>query len=183
MPSKREHDHLYGLAARFDSPVEVLEAARKIYAAGYRRVEGYSPFAVKGLAEAVGAGGRTGIPFIVLSGGALGAVGGYFMLWYANVISYPWNIGGKPPNSWPAFVPITFEMTVLGASLLALLGMLVLNGLPQPYHPIFKASGFELASQTAFFICIEAGDPMFDLAAVRGLLESLNPVAIMEVPW
>jgi len=174
--------HLYGLAARFDSPEALLKAAEAVHAAGYRQAEAYMPFAVKGVAEALGFR-RTGIPLVVLTGGALGALGGYFMLWYANVVSYPWNIGGKPPNSWPAFVPITFELTVLGASLLALIGMLAMNGLPQPYHPIFNAASFELASQTEFFICIEAADPKFDLPMVRQFFESLEPLEIAEVPW
>ena len=175
-------NHLYGLAARFESSEALLRAAEAVGAAGYRRAEAYSPYAIKGVAEALGFK-RTGIPLIVLCGGALGAIGGYFMLWYANVVSYPWNIGGKPPNSWPAFIPITFELTVLGASLLSLFGMLAINGLPQPYHPIFNAPKFEFASQTDFFICIEASDPKFDLVQVRCLFESLQPREIAEVPW
>ena len=182
MPNEQKQPEYYGLAAQFDSAEAIMAAAEKVHAAGYRRVEAYTPYAVKGLSDALGFG-RTGVPLIVLVGGALGALGGYFMLWYANVISYPWNVGGKPPNSWPAFIPITFEMTVLGASLLALFGMLALNGLPQPYHPIFKAPHFELATQTDFFLCIEASDPKFDPAAVRTILEELKPVAIVEVPW
>jgi hypothetical protein len=182
MPNETEQDRLYGLAVQFDSPEAVLHAARAVYAAGYRRVESYTPHAVQGLADALGFR-KTGIPLMVLVGGALGALGGYFMLWYANVISYPWNIGGRPPNSWPAYIPITFEMTVLGASLLALLGMLALNGLPQPYHPVFKIPNFELASQTDYFLCIEAGDLHFEKSRTRALLETLNPKAILEVPW
>jgi hypothetical protein len=173
---------LYGLAVSFDSPEAVVEAARKIYAAGYRRTEGYTPYAVEGLSEALGFY-KTGIPLGVFVGGVVGGIGGYFMLWYANVISYPWNIGGKPPNSWPAFIPITFEMTVLGAALMALFTMLILNGLPSPYHPMFRASSFELASQTRFFICIEVSDPQFDFTETRRFLESLGPTAVVEVPW
>ena len=173
---------LYGLAASFDSPEAVVEAAKKVFAAGYRRTEGYTPYAVEGLPEALGFH-RTGVPLIVFVGGIVGGIGGYFMLWYANVISYPWNIGGKPANSWPAFIPITFEMTVLGAALMALFGMLILNGLPSPYHPMFRAPAFELASQTKFFLCIEVTDPLFDFAETRRFLESLGPTAVMEVPW
>jgi len=173
---------LYGLAASFPSPQAVLEAARKVHAAGYRRAEGYSPHAVEGLSEALGFE-RSGVPLIVFVGGIVGGIGGYFMLWYANVISYPWNIGGKPPNSWPAFIPITFEMTVLGASLLALFGMLILNGLPSPYHPMFRAPTFELASQTRYFICIETADPLFDFDRTREFLMSLQPIDVVEVPW
>ncbi|HSV13527.1 MAG TPA: DUF3341 domain-containing protein [Tepidisphaeraceae bacterium] len=177
-----EKPELYGLAAIFDSPEAILEAAGKVHAAGYRRAEGYTPFAVEGLSDALGFK-HTGVPLIVLVGGAFGAIGGYFMLWYANVISYPWNVGGKPPNSWPAFIPITFEMTVLGASLLALFGMLLLNGLPSPYHPMFHAPRFDRASQTEFFLCIESADAQFDPARTRAFLEGLNPLAIVEVPW
>jgi hypothetical protein len=173
---------LYGLAASFDSPEAVVEAAKKIFAAGYRRTEGYSPYAVEGLSEALGFE-RSGVPLMVFVGGIVGCIGGYFMLWYANVVSYPWNIGGKPPNSWPAFIPITFEMTVLGASLMALFGMLILNGLPSPYHPMFRAPTFELASQTRFFICVEVRDPQFDLEKTREFLKSLSPMAVLEVPW
>lgn len=187
MPTELEHPvsstrGLYGLAASFDSPEGVVEAAKKVFAAGYRRTEGYSPYAVEGLTEALGFH-RTGVPLIVFVGGLVGGIGGYFMLWYANVVSYPWNIGGKPPDSWPAFIPITFEMTVLGASLLALLGMLILNGLPSPYHPMFRAPTFELASQTHFFLCIEEADPLFDFEQTRIFLQSLDPVAVVEVPW
>ncbi len=173
---------LYGLAASFDSPEAIVEAARKVHAAGYRRAEGYTPYAVEGLASELGFH-RTGVPLIVFVGGIVGAIGGYFMLWYANVISYPWNIGGKPPNSWPAFIPITFEMTILGAALLALFGMLILNGLPSPYHPMFRAPTFELASQTRFFLCIEVADPLFDMEKTRAFLQSLDPIAVVEVPW
>jgi hypothetical protein len=173
---------LFGLAASFDSPEAVVEAARKVFAAGYRRTEGYTPHSVEGLADALGFH-KTGVPLIVFVGGIVGALGGYFMLWYANVVSYPWNIGGKPPNSWPAFIPITFELTVLSASLLALFGMLILNGLPSPYHPMFRAPTFEQASQTQYFLCIEVADPLFDMQRTREFLESLGPRAVVEVPW
>lgn len=177
-----EGDALFGLAAVFDSPETVLAAAHRVREAGFVRAEAYTPFAIEGLSEALGFK-RTGIPLLVFLGGLMGAVGGYFMLWYANVISYPWNTGGKPPNSWPAFVPITFEMTVLGAGLMALIGMLALNGLPAPFHPMFHAPRFELASQTEFFLCIEASDPQFDRQRTRAFLEGLNPTAVVEVPW
>jgi hypothetical protein len=187
MPSETEQSpsappHLYGMAASFASPEAILEAAKKIHAAGYRRTEGYTPYSVEGLCESLGFH-HTGIPLMVFVGGIVGGLGGYFMLWYANVVSYPWNIGGKPPNSWPAFIPIAFEMTILGAALMALFGMLILNGLPSPYHPMFRAPTFELASQTQFFVCIEAADPRFDMDKTREFLQSLDPIAVMEVPW
>jgi hypothetical protein len=187
MPSEIEQPHspaqrLYGMAASFGSPEAIVAAAKKIHAAGYRRTEGYTPYAVEDLSESLGFR-HTGIPLIVLVGGIVGGLGGYFMLWYANVVSYPWNIGGKPPNSWPAFIPIAFEMTILGAGLMALFGMLILNGLPSPYHPMFNAPTFELASQTQFFVCIEAADPQFDMDKTREFLQSLEPLLVMEVPW
>jgi len=182
MPGNPTHSDLFGLAAVFDSPESIVEAAKKVRAAGYKRAEAYTPYDVTGLSDALGFH-HTGVPLIVFVGGCIGALGGYFMLWYANVISYPWNIGGKQPNSWPAFIPITFEVTVLFASLMALFGMLILNGLPAPYHPMFRAPSFDLASQTEFFLCIESSDLNFDLEETRRFLESLDPRVVMEVPW
>jgi len=172
---------VYGLMAEFASPEAVLDAARRTAAAGYTRAEAYTPFPVEGLSAALGFH-RSRVPLIVLIGGILGAVGAFGMEWYANVLSYRWNIGGKPPNSWPAFIPITFELGVLGASFAAVLGMLALNGLPQPYHAVFNATRFTLASRDRFFLCIEAADPKFDAHATRRLLEELYPVTVEEVP-
>lgn len=172
---------IHGMLAEFDSEEAILEAAEKVHAAGYREVEGYTPFAVEGLAEALGSR-RTRIAAITFWFGVLGAVLGFGMCWYANVISYRWNVGGRPPNSWPAFIPITFEMMVLGASLGAVLSMLGLNGLPQPYHPIFNAPQFQLASKDRFFICIESTDPKYDREQTRRFLEGLLPLSLTEVP-
>jgi hypothetical protein len=172
---------LFGLAAEFSSPQAVLEAARRIRAAGYTRAEAYSPFPVEGLSQELGFG-RTKVAMMALIGAIAGALGGYWMQWYANVISYPWNIGGEPPNSWPAFIPITFELGVLGAALAAVMGMLALCGLPQPYHPMFNLPQFSLASRDRFYLCIEATDPKFDLEATRRLLEELHPTTVAEVP-
>lgn len=172
---------LFGLAAEFESPEHVLEAAQRVRAAGYRCAEAYTPFAVQGLSEALGFR-RTRVPLIVLIGASIGAIGGFFMLWYANVISYPWNIGGRPPNSWPAFIPITFELGVLGAGLTAFFGMFTLNGLPMPYHPMFHLPNFKAASRDRFFICIERRDPIFDREKTRSFLESLEPLSVAEVP-
>ena len=171
---------LHGLMAEFEQPDELLAAARRAYEHGYRQMDAYTPFPVEGLAEELGSHG-TAIPAIVLAGGIIGGLSGYFMEWYATVIDYPLNVGGRPLHSWPAYIPITFELTVLTAALCALVGMLALNHLPEPYHPVFNAPGFERATQDRFFLCIEAVDPKFDRAAARAFLESLRPRRVMEV--
>jgi hypothetical protein len=169
-----------GVMAEFDTPDMLLEAAHRAYGAGYRRMDAYSPFPVDGLAEAVGFR-RTRLPLIVLIGGILGGVGGFFMQYWISVIDYPLIVGGKPYNSWPAFIPVTFEMAVLAAALSAVLGMLALNGLPMPYHPVFNVERFALASRDRFFLCIEAADPKFDSRATTEFLESLNAKGVYEV--
>src|SRR5438477_4705919 len=153
---------LYGLMAEFDDPNAIVVAARRAYTEGYRRMNAYSPFPIEELSEAIGFH-HNRLPLIVLIGGILGGLSGYLLQYYTAVIDYPINIGGRPLHSWPAFIPITFEMTVLGAALFAVLGMLALNGLPMPYHPVFNAPRFELASRNRFFLCIETRDPKFDL--------------------
>ncbi|HEY2585384.1 MAG TPA: DUF3341 domain-containing protein [Tepidisphaeraceae bacterium] len=172
---------IHGMLAEFGSDHAILEAAHKVRAEGYMRVEGYTPMAVEGLAEALGSS-RTRVAAVTFFFGLLGAILGFGMCWYANVISYRWNIGGRPPNSWPAFIPITFEMMVLWASFGALLSMLGLNGLPQPYHPVFNAPQFQLASKDRFFLVIEATDPKYDPEKTRAFLETLAPLSIAEVP-
>jgi len=170
----------YGLMAEFATHEELLRAAEKAHAAGFRKMDGYTPFPVEGLAEALGK--KTRLPLLVLLGGIIGGLGAYFMEWDANVISYPINIGGRPLNSWPAFIPITFELTVLAASLTAFFFSLGLSGLPHPYHPVFNVPEFERASQDRFFLCIEARDPIFHPEETRAFLKSLNPLMIAEVP-
>ncbi len=137
------------------------------------------PFPIEGLAEALGK--KTRIPLLVLAAGILGGCSAYFMQWFANVVSYPINVGGRPMHSWPAFIPITFELTVLGAALTAFFFSLGLNGLPKPYHPMFNLPEFERASQDRFFLCIEAADTLFDAEATRAFLESLEPLMVKEV--
>lgn len=181
MTAMEEKIVIHGMLAEFDSEEAILEAAHKTREAGYQRVEGYTPFAIEGLAEALGSS-RTRVAAMTFFFGILGATLGFGMCWYANVISYRWNVGGRPPDSWPAFIPITFELMVLGASLGAVLSMLGLNGLPQPYHPVFNAPQFQLASKDRFFICIEAKDPKYDTAETRKFLEGLSPISIAEVP-
>lgn len=176
---KAEHS-LHGLMAEFEQPEEVLAAVQRAYQQGYRRMDAYTPFPVEGLAEALGRHG-TCVPLIVLIGGIVGGLGGYFMQWYATAISYKINVGGRPFHSWPAYIPITFELTVLCASVCALVGMLALNRLPEPYHPVFNAPDFDRASQDRFFMCIEAADPKFDQAATRAFIETLKPLKVTEV--
>jgi hypothetical protein len=173
-------ENLHGLAAEFETHEQLLRAAEKAYAKGFRAMDAYAPFPVEGLGHALGKKNR--MPQLVLAGGITGGLIAYGMQWYANVISYPINIGGRPLHSWPAFVPITFELTVLGAALAAFFFSLGLSGLPKPYHAIFNLPGFERASQDRFFLCIEATDPEFDAGGTRKFLESLKPVAVREVP-
>jgi hypothetical protein len=171
---------IYGLMAEFDRPEELRSAAQQAYAAGYRRMDAYTPFPVEGLAEALGLH-RTRLPLVVLLGGIVGCIGGFGLQYYASVIDYPLNIGGRPLNSWPSFVPVTFETTILCAALAAVLGMLALNGLPMPYHPVFNVPRFELATRDHFFLCIEAADPHFDRQETRRFLECLGSREVTEV--
>ena len=171
---------LHGLMAEFETPEELMDAAKEAYAAGYRQMDAYTPFPVEGLSEAMGHK-WTILPALVLGGGIAGAVGGYLMQYYLTVIDYPINVGGRPLHSWPSFIPITFELAILLAAGTAVVGMILLNGLPRPYHPVFNAPGFERASQDRFFLCIESGDEQFDAAATRAFLESRNPASVTEV--
>ena len=173
---------LYGVMAEFIDAERLLEAAHRTYAQGYRRMDAYTPVPVEGLAEAIGFT-RNRLPLVVLLGGLLGGVGAFFMQWYSSVIDYPLNIGGRPLNSWPAFIPITFEVTILVAALSAVLGMLGLNGLPKPYHPVFNVPSFEMASRSHFFLVVHGDDPKFDRAAVREFLEGLGPKDVFEVEF
>lgn len=171
---------LYGLMAEFDNPTDLVAAAREAYEAGYRKINGYSPFPIEALQEAIGFH-KTGMPLIVLIGGIVGAVLGYGMQYYLAAVDYPLNVGGRPNHSWPSFIPITFEMTVLCAALAAIFGMLALNGLPQPYHPVFNAPNFELASRDRFFLAIEAKDPLFEYEKTLEFMKSLNAREVVDV--
>jgi hypothetical protein len=172
---------VYGLLAEFPSADALCAAARHARANGYTRVEAYSPFAIEGLDDIVGAD-KSWIAPLTLLGGILGGAGTYFLQWYAAVVDYPINIGGRPLHSWPAFIPATFEITILGAAVAAVLAMLVLNGLPRLYHPLFEVEEFELASRNRFFLCLPAHDPVFAPGPARDLLEELHPLLLREVP-
>jgi hypothetical protein len=171
---------LYGLLAEFRTAEELTAAARAVCEAGYRRVEAYSPHPVEGLADALGFK-RTRLPLIVLVGGICGGLAGYALQWWTTVVAYPLNIGGRPLHSWPAFIPVTFELTILGASLAAVLGMLALNGLPRPHHPLFNVPDFSLASQNRFFLCVEATDAKFDPKSTTEFFQQLGASKVTAV--
>jgi hypothetical protein len=172
---------LYGLVAEFENPTALVHATRQAYEAGYRRMDAFSPFPIEELPEALGYH-RTRMPMLILIGGIVGAISGFALPYYCNVISYPLNVGGRPLNSWPSWIPITFEVTVLIASLTAVLGLLALCGLPMPYHPLFHVPRFSRATRDAFFLCIEATDPRFERMATKDFLAGLNPREVSEVP-
>jgi hypothetical protein len=170
----------YGLMAEFDSAQTLLDAAHKVRAAGYTRADAYSPFPIHGLAEALGFHERHVAP-IVLGAGVTGALAGYGLQYWTQVIALPLNIGGRPFHSWVSFIPPAFETTILFAAIGAAAGMLALNGLPQPYHPVFNAPRFGQASADAFFLAIEAADPKFDAQATRQFLSGLGPREVVQV--
>jgi hypothetical protein len=171
----------YGLLAEFDSPQALLTAAEATYAQGYRAIDAYSPFPIHGLAEAIGFR-RTGVPLVALIGGLVGGIGGFGLQYWCMAIDYPLNIGGRPLNSWPMFIPVTFEMTILGAALSTVIGMFVLNRLPMPYHAVFNVDRFAMASRDRFFLCIESRDPKFDAEQTKQFLASLAAKSVVEVP-
>jgi hypothetical protein len=170
---------IYGLMAEFDSPTTLVAAARRAREAGYRKMDAYSPFPIEELSEVLHHKDR--LPLLVLIGGIVGGTSGFLFQYWASAIDYPINVGGRPLLSWPSFIPVTFEMTILVAAFVAVLGMLGLNGLPMPYHPVFNVPRFEYASRNRFFLCIESADPLFDKVATGQFLESLAPREVCEV--
>ena len=177
---RRVRPATYGLMAEFDNPSDAVAAARRVYEEGYRRIDAFSPYPVEELSEAIGVH-STKMPLVVLVGGILGGLAGYLMQFYLHVYYFPLNVGGKPYHSWPAFIPITFECTVLGAALFAVFGMFALNGLPEPYHPVFNVPDFGLASRDRFFVLVESTDPRFDREQTAALLKSLGPREVSDV--
>lgn len=170
----------WGLMAEFRSADALLAAARRVGEAGYRRAEAYSPFPVDGVAEALGYA-RTHVPFFTFLGGLVGGLSGFFMEWYTAVVDYPVNVGGRPLDSWPMFIPVTFEMAVLGSAFAAVLAFLWGSGLPKLRHPLFGSPDFDLATRNRFFLCLRSDDPAFEPGQARRLLESLEPIACVEV--
>jgi hypothetical protein len=172
---------VYGLMAEFDSATTLVAAAERTRNAGYTKIDAYSPFPVEGLAEAVGFH-RDLVPLVTLIGGLVGGLTGYLMQYWIATVSYPVNVGGKPYHSWPAFIVVTFEMTILFAGISAVLGMLALNGLPMPYHPVFNVPRFAFATKDRFFLIVFSTDPKYDATTTRRFLEGLGSRSISEVP-
>ncbi len=176
----KKEEEVYGLMAEFDNPNAVVAAARRTYDAGYRRINAYSPFPIEELSEAIGYH-RDYVALCVLVCGILGAVGGFALQYWTAAFAYPINVGGRPLLSIPAFIPVTFECTILLAAFGAFLGNLIMSGLPQPYHPVFNVPGFSRASQDRFFVCIKSDDPKFSATGTRAFLESLGAKEVTDV--
>ena len=176
-----KRDPIYGLMAEFDSAQALVDAAKKTHEAGYNKIDAYSPFPIEGLAEEIGMHFDE-IPLTVLVGGIVGGCTGYLMQYWMSAVDYPLNIGGKPPHSWPAFIVITFEMTILFAGISAVLGMLAFNGLPMPYHPVFNVPRFAFASKDRFFLIVFSSDKKYNPVETRRFLETLDPRSLSEVP-
>jgi hypothetical protein len=172
---------IHGAMAEFDTPEELVEACERAYSAGFRRMDAYAPMPVTGLAEAIGYK-KNKVALCVLIGGIFGACGGFGLLEWITVVAYPHNVGGRPLNSWPAYIPITFECMVLIAGLTSLFCMLAMNGLPQPYHPVFNVQAFERASIDKFFLCIESSDPQFSIGPTTEFLRDLGGKEVTLVP-
>ncbi len=171
---------LYGLMAEFGAAGDLVAAAHRSREAGYTKLDAYTPYPIEEVSEALGHH-HSKLPLIVLVGGIVGFLAGFGLQWWSSVVAYPHNVGGRPLNSWISFIPVTFETTVLVAALAAVLGMFALNKLPMPYHPVFNAKRFALASRDRFFLCIEATDPRFDPVATRDFLAGLGPTEVSEV--
>ncbi len=172
---------VYGMMAEFDSAQSLVDAALRTHEAGYLKIDAYSPFPVEGLAEAMGFH-KNRVPLVVLIGGLIGGLSGYALQYWISAVSYPINVGGKPYHSWPAFIVVTFEMTILFAGISAVFGMLALNGLPMPYHPVFNVPRFAFATKDRFFLIVFSSDPKYRPSETRRFLESLGPRSISEVP-
>jgi hypothetical protein len=176
-----KRDPIYGMMAEFDSATHLVEAARLVHAAGYKKIDAYSPFPIEGLAEDIGFH-HDEVPLVVLIGAIIGGLTGYLMQYWMSAVDYPINVGGRPYHSWPSFIVITFEMTILFGGISAVFGMLALNGLPMPYHPVFNVPRFALASKDRFFLIVFSSDSKYDAAGTRQFLQGLGPRSVSEVP-
>ena len=172
---------IYGIMAEFDSASDLVAAARKTHEAGYRKIDAYSPFPVEELAEAIGFH-KNRVPLVTLIGAIIGGLSGYLMQYWIAAVDYPINVGGRPFHSWPSFIVVTFEMTILFGGIFAVLGMLALNGLPMPYHPVFNVPRFAMATKDRFFLIVFSTDPKYSPTGTRQFLDSLGPRSISEVP-
>jgi hypothetical protein len=180
MSHAAETSEVYGMLAEFDSAQALMDAAHKVQAAGYTKTDAFSPMPIHGLAEALGFHEHL-VPKIVLGGGLMGLIGGYGLEYWTQVIAYPLNIGGRPYHSWVAFIPPAYETTILCAAISAVVGMLALNGLPQPYHPVFNHPRFSMASQDKFFLVIESKDPKYSTDATKSFLAGLGAKDVVAV--
>jgi hypothetical protein len=171
---------LYGVMGEFSDPQDLLDAIEKVRAEGYTKLDAYTPFPIEEVWEAIGHH-KSPVPLVVLIGGIVGGLSGFFLQYWVSAIEYPLNVGGRPYNSWPAFIPVTFECTILGAVLAAVAGVFIINGLPEPYHPVFNVPRFAFASRDRYFLCIEATDPKFDRDTARELLRDVKASEVSDV--
>ncbi len=172
---------LHGIMAEFKSVAALIHATKEAHKAGYRQMDAYTPYPVEGVFHAMGSR-HSRLPWLIFLGGLIGAIGGFSFQYWVSVIAYPLNVAGRPLNTWPMFIPVTFELTILVSGLTAVIGMLALCGYPMPYHPVFNVSRFDKASQDGFFLCLESSDPLFDTEKTAAFLHTLEPVHVEEVP-
>ena len=173
-------DGLYGILAEFDTPTDLVDAARKVRDAGYTKTDAFSPFPLHEIDEALGIK-RSILPYLMFAGGITGLLSGLGLEYYVHVLAWPIIVGGRPAFSLPSFVPPAFEMTILFTAFTGVLGMLFLNGLPSPYHPVFNVPRFALATREKFFLIIESTDPMYDYPETRSFMESLGAQEVFDV--
>jgi hypothetical protein len=171
---------LHGVMGEFSDPQDLVDAIEKVRAEGYTKIDAYTPFPIEEVWEAIGHH-KSPVPLVVLIGGIIGGLSGFFLQYWVSAIEYPLNVGGRPFNSWPAFIPVTFECTILGAVLSAVAGVFIINGLPEPYHPVFNVPRFAFASRDRYFLCIEATDPKFDRDIAHQLLQEVRATEIADV--
>lgn len=180
METERYQNRIHGIIAEFSDQENLIAAAVKIRRAGYTRMDAYTPYPVEELDDILGISEPV-LPWLVFFGGIFGAIAGFGLQYWTSVMDYPMNVGGRPNNSWQAFLPVTVETTILCAAVVAILGMLVLNGFPHPWHPIFNAPDFERVSSDRFFLCVEAIDPQFDFTETKHMMMSMNALNVSEV--